>query len=130
VSASLRYGSAAVLLVGVVTLGLWPFVGEAVRTGVLVAGLIALPVQVIAFSLLVKYRGRGNGFMVAWAGGMALRSVVVVVVAIVVVRSGTASAVPLLLALPGFFFALLLIEPIYFKKEMPQNAAHAAGRPA
>ena len=129
-SASLRYGSAAVLLVGVVTLALWPFVGEAARTGGLVAGVIALPIQVLAFSLLVKYRGRGNGFMAAWAGGMALRSAVVVVVAVVVVRSGTASAVPLLLALPGFFFGLLLLEPIYFKPETPNTAVRTAGRTA
>ena len=129
-SASRRYGSAAVLLVGVVTLGLWPFVGEAARSGVLVAGLIALPIQVLAFSLLVKYRGRTKGFMAAWAGGMALRTAVVAVVAFVVIRSGTASAVPLLLALAGFFFGLLLLEPIYFKEEMPQTAPHAAGRTA
>lgn len=129
-SASLRYGGAAVLLVGVVTLGLWAFLGEAARRGVLVAGLIALPVQVIAFSLLVKYRGRANGFLAAWAGGMALRAAVVVVVAVVVVRSGTASAVPLLLALPGFFFGLLLLEPIYFKAETANATVQAAGRAA
>ncbi|MSR21857.1 MAG: hypothetical protein EXR91_12955 [Gemmatimonadetes bacterium] len=129
-SVSLRYASAAVLLVGVVTLGLWPFVGEAARTGVLVAGVIALPIQVLAFSQLVRYRGRANGFLAAWAGGMALRAVVVVVAAIVVIRSGTESAVPMLLALPGFFFGLLLLEPIYFKKEMPQTAPHAAGTTA
>ncbi len=129
-SVSLRYASAAVLLVGVVTLGLWPFVGEAARTGVLVAGVIALPIQVLAFSQLVRYRGRANGFLAAWAGGMALRAVVVVIAAIVVIRSGTESAVPMLLALPGFFFALLLLEPIYFKKEMPQTAPLAAGRTA
>ena len=125
-SRSLRYGSAAVLLVGVVTLGLWPFVSEAARTGVLVAGLIALPIQVLAFSVLVKYRGRANGFMAAWAGGMALRTVVVVIVAIVVIRSGTASAVPMLLALAGFFFGLLLLEPVYFRAETAPTARRTA----
>lgn len=122
-SPSLRYAGAAVLLVGVIILLLWPFLGAAARTGVLTAGLIALPVQIAAFSVLVRYRGRTEGFMAAWAGGMALRAIAVVVAAVVVVRSGADSAVPLLLALPGFFFALLLIEPIYFKADMKRAAS-------
>ena len=129
-SAPVRYAAAAVLFVGVVTLGLWPFLGETARNGVLVAGLIALPIQVLAFSLLVRYRGRTKGFLAAWAGGMALRAAVVVVVAVFVIRSQSASAVPMLLALPGFFFGLLLLEPLYFKNAMTQTAPHAAGRTA
>lgn len=121
-SVSLRYAAAGVVLVGVIVLLLWPFLGAAARAGVLTAGLIALPVQIAAFSVLVRYRGRTEGFMAAWAGGMALRAVAVVIAAVVVVRSGTESAVPLLLALPGFFFALLLIEPIYFKADMKRTA--------
>ncbi len=122
-SPSLRYAGAAVVLVGVILLLLWPFLGSAARSGVLAAGLIALPIQITAFSVLVRFRGRTEGFMAAWAGGMALRAVAVVVAAVVVVRSGTESAVPLLLALPGFFFALLLIEPLYFKADMKRAAS-------
>jgi hypothetical protein len=130
VSAAVRYAGAAVLFVGVVTLGLWPFLGDAARDGVLVAGLIALPIQVLAFWLLVRYRGRANGFLAAWAGGMVLRAAVVVVAAVVVIRSESANAVPMLLALPGFFFGLLLLEPIYFKKDATQSAPRSAGRTA
>jgi heme/copper-type cytochrome/quinol oxidase subunit 2 len=130
VSPSLRYGTAAVLLIGVVTLGLSPFVGETVRTGVLVAGLIALPTQVLAFSLLVKYRGRANGFMAAWAGGMALRTAVVVIAAVVVIRSGSPSAVPMLLALAGFFFGLLVLEGFYFRAAPTPTSVQTAGRAA
>jgi hypothetical protein len=117
VSAAVRYGIAAALLVVVVSVVLWPFLDETARWGVLVAGLIALPVQLLAFSLLVRVRGRANGFLKAWAGGMALRAVALLAVAIVVIRSGAASAVPLLLALAGFFFGLLLLEPMYFRAE-------------
>lgn len=129
-SAPVRYAAAAVLFVGVITLGLWAFLSEVARNGVLIAGLIALPVQVLAFSVLVRYRGRTKGFLAAWAGGMALRAAVVVAVAFIVIRAQSASAVPMLLALPGFFFGLLLLEPIYFKSEMTQTAPHAAGRTA
>ena len=90
--------------------------------GVLVAAAIALPVQVLAFAVLVHYRGRVNGFMAAWAGGMAIRTVAVVVVAFFVVRSGADGAVPMLLALAGFFFALLLLEPLYFRADHAETA--------
>jgi hypothetical protein len=121
-SPSLKYGTAGVLLVGVITLGLWPFLGDPARSGVLTGALIALPVQVVAFSVLVRFRGRTTGFMAAWAGGMALRAAAVVIAAVVVVRSGTPSAVSLLLALAGFFFALLLLEPLYFKADLTKQS--------
>jgi hypothetical protein len=117
VNASLKYGGAGVLLVGAITLVLWPFLGDAARAGVLTAALVALPVQLAAFSVLVRYRGRTQGFMLAWASGMALRATAVLITAVVVVRSGTPSAISLLLALAGFFFALLLLEPLYFKAD-------------
>jgi hypothetical protein len=115
VSASLRYGAAAVAVIGVLTLVLWPFLEAPDRLGVLVAAAVAVPVQVLAFAVLVRYRGEVRGFLAAWAGGVALRVAVVLLTALLLIRSGTQSAVPTLLALAGFFFALLLLEPIYFK---------------
>lgn len=120
-SASVRYAAASVALIGVLTLALWPFLGPQSRLGVLVAGLVAIPVQIVAFAALVRFRGQLKGFMAAWAGGMALRAVVLLVVAVVVIRSGTETAIPLLLALAGFFFALLLLEPIYFKVDQTET---------
>jgi len=118
VSASLRYGAAAVGVVALLTLLLWPFLEPAGRQGVLVAAAVALPVQLVAFSVLIRFRGRVSGFMAAWAGGMAVRALAVGSVAFAVVRSGSAEgAVPMLLALAGFFFALLLLEPVYFRAE-------------
>lgn len=116
-SAALRYGAAAVAVIGLLTLGIVPFLEPAGRLGVLVAAAVAVPVQIAAFAVLVRYRGEVKGFMAAWAGGMALRALTLLVVAVLVIRSGTESAIPLLLSLAGFFFALLLLEPIYFKVE-------------
>lgn len=116
-SASLRYGASAVAVVGLLTLVLWPFLEPAGRQGVLVAAAVALPVQLVAFAFLVRFRGRVAGFMAAWAGGMAVRALAVLVVAFAVIRSGSEGAVPMLLALAGFFFALLLLEPVYFRAE-------------
>ena len=116
-SASLRYGAAAVAVVALLTVVLWPFLEPAGRQGVLVAAAVALPVQLVAFSVLVRFRGRVSGFMAAWAGGMAVRALAVALVAYAVIRSGSEGAVPMLLALAGFFFALLLLEPVYFRAE-------------
>ena len=124
-SAAVRYGASSVALIGLLTLGLWPFLDPAARMGVLVAAAVAVPVQVVAFAVLLRYRGEVKGFMAAWAGGMAVRALALLVVAVLVIRSGTASAIPMLLALAGFFFALLLLEPVYFKAERPGHGRAA-----
>lgn len=112
----MKYAASAMVLVAAVTLLLWPFLDQPSRRGVLSAGLIALPVQVIAFTLLLRRFGQTTGFMAAWAGGVALRAVVVVGTAVVVVMTGTAGATALLLSLAGFFFALLMLEAVFLKK--------------
>ena len=114
-SAAVKYGATAVALIGVLTLSLWPFLEPAAREGVLTAAAVAVPIQIVAFALLVRHRGQLKSFVAAWAGGMALRALTLLVVAFLVIRSGAESAVPMLLSLAGFFFALLLLEPIYFK---------------
>jgi len=124
-SASVRYRTASIALIGLLTLGLWPFLEPAGRLGVLTAAAVAIPTQLFAFAVLVRYRGQVNGFMAAWAGGMALRAAALIVVAVVVIRSGTEAAIPMLLALAGFFFALLLLEPVYFKAD-PNDHGKAA----
>jgi hypothetical protein len=115
-SASVRYGTASLVVLALVTLALWPFLDSAGRSGVLAAALVAFPVQVAAFAMLVRQKGRTTGFMAAWAGGMALRAVALLLVTVLVVRSGTQSAIPMLLSLAGFFFALLLLEGFFFKE--------------
>lgn len=120
-SATLKYAACGVAGVTIVTLGLWPFLDSAGRNGVLVAGAVALPVQIVAFAVLLRFRGELNGFLAAWAGGMVVRTLVLAVVAFIVIRSGTEGAVPMLLALAGFFFGLLLLEPVWFRPESNQT---------
>jgi len=103
------------VVLALVTLALWPFLEPSARVGVLAAGFVALPVQIAAFAVLVHQKGRAQGFMAAWAGGMALRAVALLVVTVWVVQTRTVIAIPMLLSLAGFFFALLVLEGIYFK---------------
>jgi hypothetical protein len=121
-SASLKYAAAGVCAIALIVAGLWPFLDVAARNGVLVAAVTALPIQVAAFAVLIRYRGELNGFLSAWVGGMMIRMLVVAVVAVTAVRTDAEGAVPMLLALVGFFFGLLLLEPVYLRGRSNQTA--------
>ena len=111
----MKYAITGAGAVATIVVGLWPFLESSGRNGVLAAAAVALPVQIIAFWALNQFRGELNSFLAAWIGGTLVRMLVIAAVAVVVIRSGTEGAVPMLLALAGFFFGLLLLEPVYFK---------------
>ena len=114
-SAWLKYAVAGSTMVALSLLALWPFLDPAGRSGVSAAAAVAVPVQVVAFAALHGLSGRLEGFLAAWVGGTLLRMVVLAAAAFFVIRSQAEGAVPMLLALAGFFFALLLLEPVYFR---------------
>lgn len=114
-SSSLRYAATGSTLIAAVVLVLWPFLDVSGRNGVLLAALIAVPVQVTAFWALHHFQGEMTAFLAAWVGGTFLRVAVIAVVAVAVINSGMDGAVPMLLALVGFFFGLLLLEPVFFR---------------
>lgn len=116
-NASLKYASTGGGAIALIVLALWPFLDATARGGVLLAAAIAVPVQLLAFAVLVRYRYRLDGFMAAWVGGTFLRLLVIATVAAVVIRADAEGAVPMLLALAGFFFALLMLEPVYLRSE-------------
>jgi hypothetical protein len=120
-SPSLKYATIGASTIAIVVVGLMPILDAVAWKGVVVAAAIAIPVQVVAFAVLNRYHGQLNGFLAAWIGGTMLRMVVLAVVAFVVIRGGTDGAVPMLLALAGFFFGLLLLEPVCFRVEQNQT---------
>ncbi len=113
-SPSVKYAAFALLVVAAVTLVLWPFLDQVARRGVLAAGLVALPVQVAAFRIVMRVRGRTEGFILAMLGGMALRAITVLAVAVGLILSRSPSLAPTLLSLVGFLFALLMLETWFF----------------
>lgn len=119
---SLNYATAGTGAVALAVLLFWPFLDPAGRRGVVMAALIALPVQIASYALLQRYRGEVNRFLVAWVGGTLLRMVVIGVAAWFVIRSSTEIAIPMLLALASFFFGLLLLEPVYFRAEQQETS--------
>lgn len=109
-----RYGLAA-LLVTLLGIGLaWPWLGETGRNGLMVAAAIAWTVQTAAFAVLVRFRESARGFLAAWVGGTLVRMGLILLAAWAVVRFPGLPPAPTLLGLAGFFFGLLLLEPLFF----------------
>ena len=115
--APLKYAVTGSAVVALAVAVLWPFLDAAGRQGILLAAAIALPVQVGAFWALMDLKHKVNGFLAVWAGGTLLRMLVVAAAAVLAVRTEMDGAVPMLLSLAGFFFGLLLLEPMYFRSE-------------
>jgi hypothetical protein len=111
----LRYGGAALLLLLVANAGLWPFLSPPARIGLAAAAMVAFPTQVLAFYLLVRFRGEGNRFLLVWVGGTVVRMGLVLVAALMLTRVVALPPAPTLLGLAGFFFGLLLLEPLFLR---------------
>lgn len=110
------YLGAALLVLAAATALLWPWLDDPGRAGVAAAAAAALVVQAVAFALLVRYRTSGRAFFAVLAGGAALRLGAVVLAALAVVRWRMVPAAPTLLALAGFLFGLLLLEPLFLRR--------------
>ncbi len=111
----LRYGGVALLVLLLIITGFWPWVSPSARSGLLVAALVAYPVQMVAFFLLVRFWSEGKGFLVVWVGGTIARMGVILLAAVAVSKVESLPAAPTLLALAGFFFGLLLLEPLFLR---------------
>ncbi len=116
-----RYGATGFLLLLVVVAGLWPFLDANGRRGIALAAAVAYPIQLLAFWLLIRYRREMNHFLAVWAGGTLVRMGVIVVVGLWATRLESVAPVPMLLALGGFFFVLLLLEPAFFRIQLGEN---------
>ena len=116
-----KYAFTGLVGVALITLVFMPFLDSAGRRGLVIAAFIALPIQVVAFTAMLSFRSNWNRFLAVWLGGTLLRMVVIALAAFVAVRLDLEGLAPMLLALAGFFFGLLLIEPIYLKSEHPET---------
>ena len=112
-----KYAFTGLVGVALITLIFMPFLDSSGRRGLVIAALIALPIQIVTFAAMLSFRSNWNRFLAVWLGGTLLRMVVIGLAAFVAVRLDSEGLVPMLLALAGFFFGLLLIEPIYLKSE-------------
>lgn len=118
-----RYAVATILIVGLAVGGLWPFLDGAGRASLLLASGIALPVQWASFLLVVRSLGDSTQFLLRWAIGVLARMGLVAAVGLLLPRMGDLDGPVLLLSLCGFFFALLLLEPLFFRNQAPARFA-------
>jgi hypothetical protein len=118
----MRYAASATVLLAVLTLALWPMLEREDRPSVALAALVALAVQIPAFSMVIRARGQVHGFLGAMVGGMALRALAVIGVAAFLILSGSPALAATLLALVSFLFALLVLEFVHFKSR-PKGVA-------
>jgi hypothetical protein len=110
-----RYGGVSLLVILLAVAGLWPWVSSSARAGILFAALVAFAVQMIAFILLVRFWGEGKKFLLVWVGGTVVRMGVILLAALWVSLREALPPAPTLLALAGFFFGLLLLEPLFLR---------------
>jgi|TARA_B110001454_G_scaffold211565_1_gene227394 hypothetical protein len=80
------------------------------REGVELALLVAYPVQLFAFFLLMQTKKPGSNFLVWWGAGMGLRFTVVLAVALMAQKMDFIAIESFLLSLVGSFFLLVLAE--------------------
>lgn len=119
---SWSYAVVAFLLLALVLAALWPVLPPEAYRGVLVAAAVAYPVQVVAFGLLLRYRREVKGFLTAWVGGTLVRMALVGGAGVLLAVSEVLPPVPTLVALAAFFFVLLLLEPLFFRKAVQRTA--------
>lgn len=112
-----HYAIAAILIVAAGTGALWPFLDPSGRAALVVAAAVALPVQLATFLLMLPGLRDPSRFMVRWGVGMLIRMGVVAVVGLLLPRLHGLDGGVLLLSVCGFFFALLLLEPAFFRSK-------------
>lgn len=112
-----RYAATAALILLLGVLAAWSFVDADGRTALVVAAAMAFLVQLAAFAGLGFAGGDANRFLAVWGAGVLVRMVLVAAVGL------TREAIPgvdptvLLMALCGFLFALLLLEPVFMSRD-------------
>ncbi len=109
------YALTAALVVALVCAGLGVLLRPEALVAVAWMGALAWAVQVALFAPLLAARGRRNVFLAAWGGGTLARFVVLGAAAWWVWHTGALPLAPALLALAGFLFLLLLLEPVFFR---------------
>lgn len=113
-----RYAGVALVVVAGAGAVVALLVGSAAAPAVLVGAAVAYLIQLVAFGLLVRVRGRPERFVVAWGAGTVLRFALVAVLGLWVTQARSVSfePAPLLLSAAGFVVLLALLEPVFLHR--------------
>ncbi|HSW30913.1 MAG TPA: hypothetical protein VLH75_15610 [Longimicrobiales bacterium] len=117
------YAVATTLIVTLAVGGMWAFLDADGRSSLLLAAGIALPIQWALFLLLVRALGHSTRFLLRWGIGILARMALVAAVGLLLPSLGGLDGGVLILSLCGFFFVLLLLEPLFFRNQAPARFA-------
>ena len=108
------FTGACVAIIAVIGGAAAPFSGPDARQAILASALLALGVQLAAFSVTRLLRHAHA--MLGWGIGSGMRLVALVLYAIVVARLWHPPVAAALLSFAGFLFATTLVEPLFLKR--------------
>jgi len=117
-----RYALVATLLVVVGGAVTWPFLDAVGRKSMAIAAAVALPVQLGTFLLMIPALSDRSRFIVRWGVGVLVRMAVVAGVGLMLPRLDALNGTVLLLSICSFFFAFILLEPVFLggkREEVP-----------
>jgi hypothetical protein len=95
--------------------------GPVARRAIVLAAIIAYPLQLVAFALLLAVRDKTHVFMAGWLGGMLLRFGALGACLYWASRTTVVPRAPLVLALVGFVFLLLLLGPVFLRWDLRKS---------
>jgi hypothetical protein len=117
------YAVVTTLIVTLAVGGMWAFLDADGRSSLLLASAIALPIQWVLFLLVVRALGDSTQFLLRWGIGILSRMGLVAAVGLLMPRLEGLDGSVLILSLCGFFFVLLLLEPLFFRSQAPARFA-------
>jgi hypothetical protein len=118
-----RYAIVTTMFVTLAVGALWPFLDAGGHSSLLLASAIALPVQWATFLLVVRALGDSTQFLLRWGIGILSRMGLVAAAGLLLPRLTGLDGSVLILSLCGFFFVLLLLEPLFFRSQAPARFA-------
>lgn len=98
------------------------------RTGLRVAGIAALTLQVAAFAARLRWGTTPTRLLATWAWSTGARFTAVLAMGIAAWRYEALDPVTSLVGLAGFLFVMLLLEPVFFRpgRVEPDDVDHMA----
>lgn len=105
-----RYGTLAVAVVVATVALAWPFLDEAGRRALALAGGIALVVQVVSFTALSTVSPGTSHFLGVWIGSTVMRFSVIAGGAFLIAGMENVDLLVALFGMAGLFLALMFLE--------------------
>ena len=113
---TLKYAWVALAILAAVNGVLFPWLDGPGRAGLLAAAAVTFLFQVAAFAVLARYAPRPEQGLLVWVGTTIVRMGIVVAIGLSLTWLPALSPVTTLVGCAGFFFVLLILEPLFLAR--------------